>query len=82
MRSHVFGGFSSGACNNYALKRTAKKNKKKYETESACTLRENFYVNDLLKSVSSEAHAIKLIKNVISMCNKGGFNLTKFFSSS
>ena len=82
MCTHVFGGVSSGPCSNYALKRTAKKNEKKYGIETALTLIENFYVDDLLKSVNSEDDAIKLIKNVRSMCNEGGFNLTKFVSNS
>ena len=82
MCAHVFGGVSSGACNNYALKRTAKEKEKKYGTETAHTLRENFYVDDLLKSVNSEDDAIKLIKDVRSMCSEGGFNLTKFVSNS
>ena len=44
MCAHAFGGVSSGACSNYALKRTAKENEKKYGTETARTLTENFYV--------------------------------------
>ena len=71
----------SGACCNYALKRTEKENEKKYGTETACALRENFF-DDLLKSVNSEDGAIKLIKKVRSMCSEGGFTLTKFVSSS
>ena len=59
MSAHVFGGGSSGNCSNYALKRTAKENEKKYGTETARTLRENFYVDDLLKPVNSEDNAIK-----------------------
>ena len=78
MCAHVFGSVSSGACSNYALKRTAKANEEKHGT--AC--RENFYVDDLLKSVNSEDDAIKLIKNVRSMCNEGGFSLKKFVSNS
>ena len=82
MCAHVFGGASSGACSNYGLKRTAKENEKKYGTEIARILRENFYADDLLKSVNSEDDAAKLIKNVRLMCNEGGFNLTKFVSNS
>ena len=82
MCTHVFGGVSSGPCSNYALKRTAKKNEKKYGIETAHALIENFHVDDLLKSVNSEDDAIKLIKNVRSMCNEGGFNVTKFISKS
>ena len=53
MCAHVYGGVSSGACSSYALKRTAKENEKKYETETARTLRRNFYVDDMFKSVYS-----------------------------
>ena len=69
MCTHVFGGISSGACSNYTLKRTAKENEKKYGTETACTLIENFCVDDLLKSVNSEDDVIKPIKNVKSICS-------------
>ena len=82
MCTHVFGGVSFGPCSNYALKRTAKKNEKKYGIETAHALIENFHVDDLLKSVNSEDDAIKLIKNVRSMCNEVGFNVTKFISKS
>ena len=82
MCAHIFGGLSSGACGNYPLKRTAKENEKKYGTITARTIRENFYVDDLLKSVNSEDDAIKLINNVRSMCNEQGFNLTEFVNNS
>ena len=77
-----FGYVSYGACSNYALIRTAKENEKKYGTETTRTLTKNFYVDDPLKSVNSESDAIKLIKNIRSMCNEGGFNWTKFISNS
>ena len=38
--------------------------KKKYETETARTLRGNFYMGDLLKFVNSEGDGVKLIKSV------------------
>ena len=56
--------------------------RKKHGTETAHTLREKCYEDDLLKSVTSEDGAIKLIKNVRSMCNERGFNSTKFVSNS
>ena len=71
---HVFGSVSSGACSNYALKRTAIENKNKYGKDAAETLKNNFYVDDMLKSVENEDKAITLMK--------GGFNMTKFASSS
>ena len=36
----------------------------------------DFYVDDLLKSGTSEDDAIKLIKNVRSLCSEVEFNLT------
>ena len=46
------------------------------------TLQDNFYVDNLLKSLDNEMEAIKLIKNVKAMCASGGFKLTKFLSNS
>ena len=43
-------------------------------------MQNNFYVDDLLKSVAQEDQAIQLIKNVKAMCLSGGFKLTKFLS--
>ena len=59
---HVFGGVSSGACSNYTLKITAVKKKEKFGEEAAQTLQNNFYVDDLLKSVANEDIAVQLIK--------------------
>ena len=79
---HVFGGVSSGACSNYALRRTGTENENKYCRDAAQTLKYTFNVDDLLKSVENEAKAIRLTKDVKSMCQEGDFNLTKFASNS
>ena len=79
---HVFGGVSSGACSNYALRRTAIEIENKYGKDAAETVKNNFYVDDMLKSVENEDKAITLMKDVKLMCQEGGFNLTKFSSSS
>lgn len=78
---HLFGGTSSPSCSNYAVKRTAADNQKEFGKLAADTLRKNFYVDDLLKSVKTIKEAIELIRNVINMCAAGGFNLTKFTSN-
>ena len=65
---HVFGGVSSGVCSKYALKMTVIENKEKFGAEAAQTLQNNFYVNDLLKSVANEDMAVQLIKKVTGMC--------------
>ena len=49
---------------------------------AAKVLQDNFYVDDLLKSLYNKKEAIKLIKNVKAMCESGGFKLTKCLSNS
>ena len=44
MYIHVFGGVSSEACSNYALKMTAIE---KFGEEAAQTFQNNFYMDDL-----------------------------------
>ena len=45
-------------------------------------LKNNFNVDEILKSVENEDKAITLMKDVKLMCQEWGFNLTKFASSS
>ena len=60
---------------------TAADNETKYETEVAETLENNFYVDDMLKSVSIEEVAIKLMQGVRKICADWGFHRTEFVSS-
>ena len=78
MTVHLFGAVSSPACATYALQHTADDNEDNYGTEVANTLRRNFYVDDVLKSASTEDKTIELAKDVKAVCGNGGFNLTKF----
>ena len=78
MCAHLFGDTSSGGCSNYALHRTAVDNEADFRKAAASTLHYNFYVDDLLKSVGDINIAKQLLKDVLSMCKSGGFNLTKF----
>ena len=55
---HVFGGVSSGGCSKYALKITAVENKEKFGKETAETLQNNCYVDDLLKSVANQDNSV------------------------
>ena len=75
MNVDVFGGASSPSCSNYPLRKTAADNENKYGSEVAETLRNNFYVDDMLKSESHEETAIKLIEGVRKICVNGGFRL-------
>lgn len=66
MYVHV-GGESSPSCSNYALQKTAEDNLTKDGTEVTENLN-NFYVHDMLKSVSIEEVAIKLMQGVRKIC--------------
>ena len=78
---HLFGAVSSPGVANFALKQTATDNEEQYGTLVAETLRKNFYVDDCLRSVSSEGTAVELIEGLSQSCKKGGFRLTKFTSN-
>ena len=80
IKVHVFGAVSSPAVANYALKQTAE-NKNYNDTTTDC-VKNDFYVDDLLKSVPTEIEAISLIKETQSLLSTGGFNLTGFVSNS
>ena len=81
MTVHLFGATSSPGCANFALKKTASDYEGQYGTEAANFVKNNFYVDDGLKSVSAPEVAISLIKKTKSLCQKGGFNLHKFISN-
>ncbi|XP_078381431.1 uncharacterized protein LOC144664194 [Oculina patagonica] len=74
---HLFGAVSSPSIANFALKQTASDNEEEHGTLVADTLRKNFYVDDCLRSVSSEDAAVELIEGLCQSCQKGGFHLTK-----
>ena len=76
---HVFGGSCSPG---YAPRKTAVDNAFDFKVRVAKTLMKNFYVSDLLNSVESEDSAIQLIQDVKNICERRGFNLTKFTHNS
>ena len=78
---HLFGATSSSSCASYALKRTAEDNKGCFSAEATRTVRNNFYVDDLLKAVDTEGFAIKICKELKLLCATAGFNLTKWISN-
>ncbi len=78
---HTFGAVSSPACANFALHKTAEDNKEKFGFEASKSVKEDFYVDDFLKSKGSAQSAIDLISQTKKMCALGGFNLTKFVSN-
>lgn len=64
MNVHLFGGASSPSCANFALKKTAIDNASHFDNQTIETVRQNFYVDDCLKSVGSEDEAVKLAKDL------------------
>ena len=79
---YIFGDVFSGVCSNYTLRRTAIENENKYGKDAGETLKNNFYIDDMLESKQNEDKAITLMKDVKLMCQEGSFYLTKFASSS
>ena len=77
MRVHVFGATSSASCANYALRRTAVDNIKEFSKDIIETPKQNFYVDDMLKSKENVNESIVFIKEIKRLCQLGGFNLTK-----
>ena len=57
-------------------------NENKYAKDAAEMLKNNFYVDEMLKSAENEDKAIRLMKDVRSMCQEGRFNLANFASNS
>ena len=82
MLVHLFGGVWSPSCANFALRKTAEDNRHLYDEDVADTVLKNFYVDDCLKSVSTEDRAVRLAKDLRDMLRRGGFNLSKWISNS
>lgn len=78
----MFGATLSPGCANLALRTAADDGKDDLGVEAASFIKENFYVDDGLKSVPTVPEAIKLINNGTEMCMRGGFRLHKVTSSS
>ena len=82
MTVHLFGAVSSPSCANYALRKTADDNQSHFSPEVVSTVKCNFYVDDCLKSLTSEEEAVQMVKDLTDLCQKGGFNLSKWMSNS
>ncbi|XP_074639484.1 uncharacterized protein LOC141897759 [Acropora palmata] len=82
MLVHLFGAISSPASANFALRRTATDNKHCFPEAVINTVERNFYVDDCLKSLSSEATAITHVHDLQALLSRGGFKLTKWISNS
>ena len=70
--------FCSPSCTAFALRQTAKENVAGARAQVIQTVRNNFDVDDLLKSCGSLREAVVLIKQLKCLLASGGFHLTKF----
>ena len=68
MKVHMFCATSSCSCCNYALQRIAVDNGEIYHPDVVTMLQQNFYVDDLMKSVNDVKTAIRLLYDIIRMC--------------
>lgn len=82
MTVHLFGSGSSPGCANFALKRIATDHEEEFGQDAANFVRDNFYVDDGIKSVPTIAEAVKLIESTRKLCTKGELRLHKFSSNS
>ena len=81
MTVHLFGATSSPARANFALKKVASDYEDRCGPEAADFVKNNFYMDDGLRSVSTPEAAASLVKNTKKLCGKGGFNLHMFVSN-
>ena len=82
MKVHLFGAASSPGCANYAFKKAADDCEPQFGAKAAKFIRQDFYVDDGLKSMSEPSAAVTLIKNSKMLCEKAGLRLHKFVSNS
>jgi hypothetical protein len=77
----VFGAASSPGASHFALKQTAKDNAEHFSSECVKTVQRDFYVDDLLKSVSDSRTAVNLLKEFCSILERRGFYLHKIITN-
>ena len=82
MKVHLFGGKSSPSVVNYCMKKIADDNVEEFSELAIDTLRRSFYMDDMIRSVSTVEEATRLIPEMQSLLQAGGFELGKFMSTS
>ncbi len=82
MKVHLFGAASSPGCANFGLKHLAAKGAGKFSEATVRFIQRNFYVDDGLTSLDSEAEAVQLVREARDLCNTGKLRLHKFITNS
>lgn len=77
MMVHLFGATSSPSFTNFALRWTADDNQNYFSKQAVHSIKRNFYVDDCLKSVSTESRAMRLVGELRQLLSKGGFRIKK-----
>ena len=78
---HLFGATSSPSCANFALRKTAEDAKDQMAPAAVKAIMHNFYVDDCLLSVSDANQAVDLVRDLTTLCESGGFHLTKWMGN-
>ncbi|XP_041478910.1 uncharacterized protein LOC121426618 [Lytechinus variegatus] len=83
MLVHLFSATSSPSCATFALSRTADYNKDSFNPDVCRTVRDNFYVDDCLKSAASKDDGTRVVhvSQLRELLQRGGFRLTKWISN-
>lgn len=77
MLVHLFGAALSPSCASFALQRTAEDNLH-MKPQVTNTIMHHFYVDDCLTSLPTVQDAVQLTSDLVELCSKGGFQLTKW----
>ena len=81
MNVHLFGAASLPGVANFCLHQTAETHRQEFGDNASDFLLRDFYVDDGLKSVSTEEQALQLIKSSQAMCAKDNLRLHKYASN-
>ena len=68
---HLLGGTWSPSCCTFALHKTAKEYAQEYSSAARDAVPRNFYVDDCLKSVSTDEEAVQLTKQLKGLVAQG-----------
>ena len=82
MKVHLFGGKSSPSVVNYCMRKITDDNEEKFSELAIDTLRRAFYMDDMITSVGTIEEAKGLVSEMQSLLEVGGFELSKFMSTS
>lgn len=80
MKVHLVGATSSPCCANFALRRCAEDSTGQVSQKAINKVLHCFYVDDCSVAVASEEEGLSLYDELVSICAKGGFKLTKWIS--